>query len=330
MKHRIIAGLVLTLAVLGGACSYETVKPNQVGVKLYDGRFAEEVGPGRQAITAAPWHEVEIVTWKSGVAQSVFTAKADAGDQPGDDSIKVSSIEGGQISLDVTVNYRIDTTKPKCLYRANLTNDNAIRDKLIRPAVTDAFSSISAYLTAKDIKTTRKGELANVVLKYLRARYGQERIPSEQPRPVPVVAPEQKITQTYPLTRVPDRTGCGVSVESVLIPLVTLPANLQEYVDQAIKAESDATRIAIEQKSATAEAERKRIEAEGDAAKVRIRAAADADANREISASLSPTLAQLEAIKACADALAKTNAKVASCGGLGAGGGSNNIVIPAG
>lgn len=330
MKHRIVAVLVLTLAVLGGACSYETVKPNQVGVKLYDGKFAEEVGPGRQAVTAAPWHEVEVVTWKSGVAQSVFTAKADAGDQPGDDSIKVSSIEGGQISLDVTVNYRIDPSQPKCLYRANLVNDNAIRDKVIRPATTDAFSSISAYLTAKDIKTTRKGELANVVLEYLRARFGQVDIPERQSRPEPVTAPEQKITQTYPQTSIADRSGCGITIESVLIPLVTLPKNLQEYVDQAIKAESDATRIAIEQKSATAEAERKRIEAEGDAAKKRIAAAAEADANREISASLSPQLAQLEAIKACADALAKTGAKVASCGTLGAGGGSNNIVIPAG
>ena len=40
-----------------------------------------------------------------------FTAKRDAGDVLGDDSIKVSSLEGASLSLDVTVSYRISPTE---------------------------------------------------------------------------------------------------------------------------------------------------------------------------------------------------------------------------
>lgn len=335
MKQRVAAALmVAVLGLVGASCSYENVDPNEVGVKVYNGKFAEVLKPGRTATATMWWNTVKITKWKSGIALSVFTAKRDAGDILGDDSIKVSSLEGASLSLDVTVSYRISPTEKqvKCLYRANLLSNDAIRDRLIRPAVQDAFGSIAAYVTAKDIKTTRKGELAQVVLNYLRERFGQEPIPPKEigTVPVPVTEATQRITQTHPASKINPSTGCGVEIESVLIPLVTLPENIQKSVDAQIKAEADAQRIAIEQRGAVAAAEKNRIEAEGDAAAARARGQGEADANAAIAASLSPQLAALQAAEACAKALAETQAKVASCGGQGAGGGSSTVVIPAG
>jgi regulator of protease activity HflC (stomatin/prohibitin superfamily) len=328
----VVALTALTLTTIG--CSYQTVKPNEVGVKLYDGKFSEPVPPGRHPTSVAPWHEVEIVTWRSGVAQSVFTKSKNNGDRPGDDSIRVSSLEGAVIDLDVTVLYRIDTSddQVRCLYRAGYITNEAIRDRLIRPNVQAAFGSIAGFVGAKDIQTVRKGELANVVLVYLQESMGQTKIPPTEIRsiPEPVINPERRIAQTHPDRVIPKTTSCGIAIENVLIPQVALPKNIQEAVNAAIKAEADAQRITVEQKSATAEAERIRIEAEGEAAKTRIAASAQAQANAEISASMSPGLIQLRATEACARALEKTQAKVASCGGGGTGISSNNIVIPAG
>ncbi len=329
MTKSMKALLIVAMMGLLASCSYTTVKPNEAGVKIYDGKFAEQVKPGRHGVTS-PFHEVEIVKWKGGIALSIFTASANEGDRAGDDSIKVSSLEAASVQLDVTAQYRIDPTQTECLYKANLVNNDAIRDNLIRPAVQDAFASISSFVPAKDIKTTRKAELANVALVHLQERFGQKPIGKESKDPIPLTSADMKMVQTHPVGVIPQKTACGIAIESVLIPLVTLPENIQASVDQAITAEADAQTITVKQKSATAEAERIRIEAEGNAAKVQIDAQAQADANAKISASMSPGLIELEKIKACAEALAKTQAKVASCGSTGGGAYNPTVVIPAG
>jgi regulator of protease activity HflC (stomatin/prohibitin superfamily) len=324
---------ILALALTLGACSYETVNPNEVGVKIHNGQFdGQPVKPGRY--NTYTWiGDTTITKWNAGLSQAVFTAAADQGDKAGDDSIKVSSLEAASVSLDVTVNYQISTEDEnvKCLYTAGLLTNDDIRDRVIRPAVQDAVTTISSFVTAKELKTTRKGELAKVVLQYMQERFGQQPIPKEKPAPVALTSPDVKITQTHPNEVVPPRTGCGITIGTVLIPQVTLPENIQKAVDQAIQAEADAQRIKVEQGSSTAQAEKNRIEAEGDAAAQRIRAQGEADANRAYSASISGPLAQLKAIQACADAIAKTQAKVVTCGAVGNGGGNNStVVIPAG
>jgi predicted outer membrane repeat protein len=63
--------------------------------------------------------------------------------------------------------------------------------------------------------------------------------------------------------------------------------------------------------------------AEADAQAVAIAAAAQAKANQEIAASLTPALVELEIARACAEAIAETNAQVVNvCANSANGGGA--------
>lgn len=328
-KRKLVAVIIATLAIFGAGCAYEDVSQNEVGVKLRNGEFSGEVTPGRNNTTTWIWNTIKVVRWKSGVARAEFEAAA--ADGSGGDPIRVASLEGAQVTLDVEVSYRIDPAQTECLYKAGLVSDNAIHTRLIRRTVQEAFGSTSAYVTAKDIQTLRRGELADVVLQYLRYRFGQDEIPNRPENARPVTDPEQKIGQTHPQSQIRKASGCGIEVESVLVTNVTLPPQVQQQVDDAIQAEADARKAVIGQQQATAESETARIKAEAQARDVLIAAQAEAQGNRELAASLSPGLIELEIMKACAAAIEKTQASVASCGSVGSGGGSsNNIVIPAG
>jgi regulator of protease activity HflC (stomatin/prohibitin superfamily) len=335
MKKKLGAVLLSIMAAFMCACSYETVAPNQTGLIVQDGKVSEKAAPGRYD-TFSFFHDVKLLTWKTGTAQSIFTSKADAGDRPGDDSIPVVSHEGSTLRADVTVTYSINKDQATCMLKANLESDDDVRDKLVRPQVLGAFSSVSSSLNAIDIMTTRKGELANIVLEYLQEVMGQKPIPNEKPTPMLVQNATDRITQTHPQSVIANDRACGIHIESVVIPSLVPPDNIKDALNAQINAIAETQKLTLEQAQVSAAAANQKTKAEGDAAQTTIAAQAQAEANSKLAASLTPQVLsdrasqrQLEALQACADAIAKTQAKVVSCGGV-QGGANSTVVIPAG
>ena len=331
MKRKLIAALAL-LMMMSSACAYETVNPNEAGVLVENGKLSDEqISAGRY--NTFTWiGDTTITKWRTGLSQSVMTGDANGGDKAGDDSIPVTSAEGSTLAADVTVTYRLNPDKVECLYKAGYMNDEAIRDRLIRPEVQAAFSTVGSAVKAIDIVTTRKGELAGIVLTYVQERLGQKPIPGSGVKVAsPVALATDKLDQTHPISKVAEKTSCGIEVESVLIPKVTPPENIQAALNASIDTIAATQRIELAKAQSAAEALNADITNKTAADGVVTAAKAQAEANAVIAASLSPALLQLKMMQLCSDALGKTQAKVASCGSTNSGsGGSTNIVIPAG
>lgn len=106
----------------------------------------------------------------------------------------------------------------------------------------------------------------------------------------------EKITQElYPL---------GFIVESALLRDISLPRNIQEAIQEKLKAEQESQRMQFELEKARQEAERKKIEAQG-----------IANAQKLLSQGLTEEVLKLKAIEATEKLAASPNTKVIIIGG---------------
>lgn len=328
MKQKTLALILALLTLSMAGCAYETVNPNEAGVLVENGKFSEQVSAGRYN-TFTFIGDTTLTKWKTGLSQSVMTGKSNGGDVAGDDSVPITSSEGSTLAADVTVTYRLNPDKVECLYKAGYMTDEAIRDRLIRPEVQAAFATVGSSVNAIELVTTRKGELANIALNYVQERLGQKPIPGNGVKiATPLLDPTEKIQQTHPSSRVADKTACGIEVESVLIPVVIPPENIQNALNASIDTIAETQKIELSKAKAQAEAENAKITNQTAADAAITSANAQAEANRVISNSLSTGLLQLKIAESCERALSNTKASIASCGGASTNnGGSTNLVI---
>jgi regulator of protease activity HflC (stomatin/prohibitin superfamily) len=287
-RFALLAVLLLSL----GACS--SIKTGQVGVKTANSGKVKECGvePGLH------WTGFGgMDTFTTRLQYSYMTADPKEGDRAEPDDVKVSSSESAGMSADIQIGYvQQNSVKAICRVYNELAKDDAqVKDNIIRPSVRAVAPSVFSQYSAKDAKTSKRTEIANKIRDALNERFKGE--PYEG----------------------------FVEVQSVQIGDVRLPTNIQTLVDDAIKAEADATTAELQRKAQLTRAETERQAAELHSQTQAIDAAAQANANRQLAASLTPDLANLKAIEACANALAQTKAQVASCGG---GTGTNVLISP--
>lgn len=328
-KRPLLILLVAALAMLASACGYETVQSNQAGLKIYDGKVVGKV-TGRTT-TASPFHEVSVVKYDVGAFDNTFTNVAGEGDRKGNDSIIVNTSDKAQPSANVNVTAQFDPTQIECLYKAGIKNSKDFRDKVLRGETRSAIQLYAALVTAPEFATSRKGEVANAAMTYVQRRFGQEIPKDKTPQSEDEDDTSYAIRSLKPANQLPRKLACGTEIIRLQITDVTLPAQQQEQLNAIIAAEAARQTAVANQATKEAEAKGKVIDAQASADALTISSQSEADANRRLAESLSPQLLQLKEALACADALAKTQAKVASCGGQGGGGGTNNtVVIPAG
>jgi regulator of protease activity HflC (stomatin/prohibitin superfamily) len=269
---RLVAlGLVLLVGFVLLSASFVSVDANQIGVQIVRGKVKGTLAPG--------WHIVspfgtKVAKFSTRLEQTSMLRTSNEGDRAGDDSVQAASREGATISVDITVNYRLDPSKAVKLFNT-IRSEKDLLERVVRPGVRSVTRDVFAQYNAREAITVKRGEIQVGIIKGLEQRFA----------------------------------GQGILLETVDIRELYLPANLQEQVNQAISAEAAAQRATIERKQKETEAETGRlvaqkqaeraiIEAQGKADAVRISAEGEAKANRAIADSLTPGLIQLRQIEA--------------------------------
>ncbi len=251
--------------------SFVSVDANQIGVEIVRGKVKGTMEPG--------WHLVSpigarVEKFSTRIEQTSMIRSASEGDRSGDDSVEAASLEGATISVDITINYRLDKTKAVRLFN-NIKDENDLRERIVRPGVRSVTRDVFAGYPAREAITSKRGEIQQRINSALTKRFAEQ----------------------------------GIIVQTVDVRELYLPVNIQEQVNQAIAAEAAAQKATIERKQKETEAETGRLVAEKSAERIlieakaqaesqRIRADGEAEANRAIANSLTPGLIQLRQVEA--------------------------------
>ena len=142
------------------------------------------------------------------------------------ETANVPSNEGLILSLDTTLQYRLDASKAADVFQ-KIGRDYV--DKVVEPNLRSAVREVTASHSANALYTGAREEVANKIQELLTA----------------ALAPR------------------GIYVERVLLRDIQLPAMLKASIEAKQQAEQDALRMSFILQKEKQEAERKRIEAQG-------------------------------------------------------------------
>ncbi|MDD5255042.1 MAG: prohibitin family protein [Candidatus Omnitrophica bacterium] len=142
------------------------------------------------------------------------------------ETMSVPSKEGLNVSLDVSILYRLDASKAVEVYKTIGPN---YQNVMLVPQYRAAARGVTVAHEAKALYTSEREMLAQAIDDSLANLIG----------------------------------GRGVIIERVLLRAITLPPTVSNAIEQKLKAEQDAERMKFVLQRETQEAERKRIEASG-------------------------------------------------------------------
>ncbi len=150
----------------------------------------------------------------------------DEGDKVGDDAIKVLSADGLEVTLDVTVLYRIEAKNaPTLLKEVGVDYENV----LVRPIVRTRLRDNAVYYDAISLYSKKREEFQSKITNGIKVEF---------------------------LKR-------GLILEDVLIRNIVLPASVKATIETKINAEQEAQKMQFVLQKEQQEAERKRVEAQG-------------------------------------------------------------------
>lgn len=150
----------------------------------------------------------------------------DEGDKNGDDAIRILTKDGLEVSIDLSVLYRINADKaPQLIKEIGVE----FKDKIIRPVARTKIRDNAVYYDAIELYSTRRDEFQNRIFKSI----------------------EEEFTKR------------GLVLENLLLRNITLPQTVKLTIESKINAEQDAQKMQFVLQKEKQEAERKRVEAQG-------------------------------------------------------------------
>jgi regulator of protease activity HflC (stomatin/prohibitin superfamily) len=217
-----IAGIiVMTIGVL--LASVVQIDAGQVGVKSLFGKVQNDVlKSGLHLIN--PLMEVNHLDIKT--QNYTMSGVHDEGNKSGDDAIKVLTSDGLEVTIDLTVLFRLSETDAPRLVRE--TGVNYV-DKIVRPLTRTKIRDNSVYYEAVALYSTKRDEYQNRIFKSIEA----------------------------------DFKSRGLFLEQLLVRNITLPQSVKATIEGKINAEQEAQKMQFILQKEKQEAERKRVEAQG-------------------------------------------------------------------
>ncbi|MEN9885270.1 MAG: hypothetical protein RLZZ420_2487 [Bacteroidota bacterium] len=150
----------------------------------------------------------------------------DEGSKSGDDAIKVLTADGLEVTIDLSVLYRVNPTEaPKMLREIGIN----FEDKIVRPITRTRIRDNSVYYDAVALYSTKRDEFQSRIFKTIETDFKQR----------------------------------GLILENLLVRNITLPASVKSTIEQKINAEQEAQKMQFVLQKEKQEAERKRVEAQG-------------------------------------------------------------------
>ena len=217
-----IAGLLLLLIGIVISCIVQ-VDAGQVGVMKLFGKVQNDVLPsGLHFIN--PLLEVEKMDIKT--QNYTMSGVHDEGVKQGDDAIRVLTSDGLEVTIDLTVLYKLlPSDAPKIVRETGLD----YTDKIVRPLTRTKIRDNAVYYEAISLISNKRDEF------------------------------QQRIFRTID----DDFKKRGLVLEQLLVRNITLPQSVKTTIEQKISAEQEAQKMQFVLQKERQEAERKRVEAQG-------------------------------------------------------------------
>jgi regulator of protease activity HflC (stomatin/prohibitin superfamily) len=211
----IVAGFITKCAV--------QIDAGEVGVKSLFGKVQDDVlSSGLHFIN--PFVDVKRLDIKT--QNYTMSGVHDEGVQQGDDAIRVLTSDGLEVTIDLTVLYKLLPSEAPRLLRETGADYS---DKIVRPVTRTKIRDNSVYYEAIALYSTKRDEF------------------------------QQRIFNSIDN----DFKKRGLMLEQLLIRNITLPQSVKTSIEQKISAEQDAQKMEFVLQKERQEAERKRVEAQG-------------------------------------------------------------------
>jgi regulator of protease activity HflC (stomatin/prohibitin superfamily) len=215
-------GIVLIVIGALNAC-VKQIDAGQIGVSSLFGKVSNEVlTPGLNFVN--PLVNVYNVDIKT--LNYTMSGVHNEGEKDGDDAIRVLTSDGLEVTIDLTVLYRVvGTEAPRLIRETGLD----YKDKIVRPLTRTKIRDNAVYFTAIDLYSTKRDQFQNKIFTSIEADFKKR----------------------------------GLILEQLLLRNITLPNNVKTSIEEKIKAEQDAQKMEFVLQKEKQEAERKRVEAQG-------------------------------------------------------------------
>lgn len=214
----------LLFIVLGVITScFVQINAGNIGVISLFGNIKNEIlGSGLHFVN--PLYKIEELDVKT--QNYTMSGVNDEGQKQGDDAIKVLTSDGLEVTIDLTVLYRIvSADAPKLLRETG----NDYRDKIVRPITRTKIRDNAVYYQAVDLFGSKRDEFQQRIYKTIEEDFKKR----------------------------------GLMLEQLLVRNITLPNSVKASIESKINAEQDAKKMEFVLLKEKQEAERKRVEAQG-------------------------------------------------------------------
>ncbi|HEV8270236.1 MAG TPA: prohibitin family protein, partial [Chitinophagaceae bacterium] len=218
---RIVGVIIMIVGVLIG--SIVQIDAGQVGVKKLFGKVQNDVlHSGLHMIN--PLIEVTLLDIKT--QNYTMSGIHDEGAKNGDDAIRVLTADGLEVTIDLTVLFRLTEADAPRLVKE--TGVNYV-DKIVRPLTRTKIRDNSVYYEAIALYSTKRDEFQNRIFKSIEDDFRKR----------------------------------GLFLEQLLVRNITLPQSVKATIEGKINAEQEAQKMQFVLQKEKQEAERKRVEAQG-------------------------------------------------------------------
>jgi regulator of protease activity HflC (stomatin/prohibitin superfamily) len=203
--------------------SFVTIEAGQIGVKKLFGKVQKDVlASGLHVVN--PLYEIERMDVRT--QNYTMSGVQDEGKQVGDDAIRVLTADGLEVTIDLTVLYRLIPSEAPRMVRETGVD---YRDKIVRPISRTRIRDNAVYYEAISLYSTKRDEFQNRIFNAIETDFKRR----------------------------------GLLLENLLVRNITLPASVKNVIEQKIQAEQEAQKMQFVLQKERQEAERKRVEAQG-------------------------------------------------------------------
>jgi len=217
-----LVGFGLVLLGILTAC-VKQIDAGEVGVKVLFGSVQPDVlNSGLHIVN--PLLDVRKMDIKT--QNYTMSGVHDEGNKAGDDAIRVLASDGLEVTIDLTVLYRVIANDAPRLLKE--TGED-FRDKIVRPITRTKIRDNAVYYQAVDLFSTRRDEFQQRIYKSIEDDFKKR----------------------------------GLLLEQLLVRNITLPNSVKASIESKINAEQDAKKMEFVLLKEKQEAERKRVEAQG-------------------------------------------------------------------
>jgi regulator of protease activity HflC (stomatin/prohibitin superfamily) len=221
---KIVRGIAVIIILVGVLvkCIVQ-IEAGQVGVKSLFGRVQNDVlNSGLHIIN--PFVEVQRLDIKT--QNYTMSGIHDEGSKSGDDAIRVLTSDGLEVTIDLTVLYKLLPSEAPRLVRETGID---YTDKIVRPLTRTKIRDNAVYYEAVSLYSNKRDEFQQRIFKSIEDDFRKR----------------------------------GLILEQLLVRNITLPQTVKSTIEQKINAEQDAQKMQFVLQKEKQEAERKRVEAQG-------------------------------------------------------------------